>query len=375
MPRCGRCSPPADAVVLGDSVNIAARLEQAAAPGEVLIGEATYRLVAGAVAAEPVEPIAAKGKAEPLTAYRLSEVSDAGPVPRRSESVLVGREAELALLEAEFDAVESRLQVGHGRGRAGVGKSRLVAELFERVGGRARVARGACLSYGEGITFWAIAQIVRELPGSATMTREAAASNRTAARSSRREPRPPTRLRARSRASWRPPHQSARSSCWSTTSIGPSPPCSTRSERLPAMIGAAPVLVLCLARPELIESRPEWPVTVALEPLGPAEVDALLERLAAPAETRVRLALAAAGNPLYAEELVAWVREGGDVDDLPTSLNALLGARLDRLEGRERAALERGAIEGELFHHGAVVELSGNKPRLPRRSTGSPARI
>ena len=121
------------------------------------------------------------------------------------------------------------------------------------------------------------------------------------------------------------------------------------------------MLVLCLSRPELIESRPEWPVTVALEPLGPAEVDALLERLAAPAETRVRLALAAAGNPLYAEELVAWVREGGDADDLPTSLNALLGARLDRLEGAERAALERGAIEGELFHHGAVVELSGNK--------------
>ena len=100
-------------------------------------------------------------------------------------------------------------------------------------------------------------------------------------------------------------------------------------------------------------------MTVALEPLGPAEVDALLERLAAPAETRVRLALAAAGNPLYAEELVAWIREGGGVDDLPTSLNALLGARLDRLEGDERAALERGSIEGELFHHSALVELSG----------------
>ena len=105
------------AVVLGDSVNVAARLEQAAAPGEVLIGEATYRLVAGAVAAEPVEPIAAKGKAEPLRAYRLSEVSEAGPVPRRSESVLVGREAELGAARGGVRRLEARLQVGHGRGR------------------------------------------------------------------------------------------------------------------------------------------------------------------------------------------------------------------------------------------------------------------
>ena len=153
------------AVVLGDSVNVAARLEQAAAPGRrgVLIGEATYRLVAGAIAADPVGPIAAKGKAEPLVAYRLSEVSDTGPVPRRSESVLVGREAELALLEAEFDASSRGCRLVTVVGDAGVGKSRLVAELFERVGGRARVARGGCLSYGEGITFWPIGQIVREL--------------------------------------------------------------------------------------------------------------------------------------------------------------------------------------------------------------------
>src|SRR5207244_10355785 len=120
---------------------------------------------------------------------------------------------------------------------------------------------------------------------------------------------------------------------------------------------------VALGRPELFETRPDWPVTLGLEPLGAAEVDVLLDGLGAPAVVRVRLAQAAAGNPLFAEELVAWVHEGGDLDDMPTTLNALLGARLDRLEAQERDALERGAVEGELFHRGAVVELSNEQAR------------
>jgi Predicted ATPase len=134
---------------------------------------------------------------------------------------------------------------------------------------------------------------------------------------------------------------------------------------LPGMIRETPLLLCCLSRPELLEARPEWPVSVWLEPLGEAEVVALLESLGAPEAARERIVQASAGNPLFAEELVAWLAENdADADALPRSLNALLGARLDRLEAQARDALERGAVEGELFHRGAVVELSAEKARM-----------
>ena len=355
-----------DAVVLGDSVNVAARLEQAAAPGEVLIGEATFGLVSDAVTTEPVEPIAAKGKFEPLIAYRLLAASTHGPLPRRVGTPLVGRQHELALLEVELEArPECRLVTIVGE--AGVGKSRLVAELSARIAGRARIARGACLSYGEGITYWAIAQIVRDLAGIRDDYSAEEARSRV----------PPRIAQLLGLAEGTATaDQTAQAVAGLLATYAAEQPLVVVVDDIhwaePALLdllGALPVMardssiVVCLlARPELLEHRPEWPVTVRLEPLGPGEVDRLLESLEAPAQTRVRLAQAASGNPLYAEELVAWVREGGDVDDLPTSLSALLGARLDRLEAGERDALERGAVEGELFHSGAVVALSDGTP-------------
>src|SRR5439155_24176906 len=139
--------------------------------------------------------------------------------------------------------------------------------------------------------------------------------------------------------------------------------------------GDAPVLLLALSRPELQDDRPDWDATVQLEPFGEHDVDALLKSMLGTAEPRVRTRLASAsgGNPLFLEELVAMLVEedtlrieGGVcplVDDLdalalPTSLHALLGARLDRLEPDLRATLERCAIEGEVFHRGAVLQLS-----------------
>ena len=144
---------------------------------------------------------------------------------------------------------------------------------------------------------------------------------------------------------------------------------------LPSAIGTAPVLLLAPARPELLERRPDWPVTLELEPFGERDVGMLLDDLlgTAPAGVRRRLTSASGGNPLFVEELVAMlVDEGvlrvdgrgcvlaGDLDalDLPASLHALLGARLDGLEPVMRGTLERGAIEGEVFHRGAAVELS-----------------
>jgi class 3 adenylate cyclase/predicted ATPase len=362
-----------ESFVTGDAVNVAARLEQAAPPGGVLIGESTYRLVRDAVTVEAVEPLVAKGKSEPLAAYRLLEVVSSGS-PSRRASPLVGRGEELALLEREFDAAvaERRCRLVTIVGEAGVGKSRLAAELTGRIDPHARVVRGACLSYGEGITYWAVGQILRELAG----IRDEHSAEEARARV---EPRiaqllglsggvstaeETTRAIERflaAQAIERPLLVLADDVHWAEPAL------LELLAGLPAAIGDAPMLVVCLARPELLESRPEWEVTVQLEPLGARDVDALLESLAAPAAVRARLAQAAAGNPLFAEELVAWVREGGDVDDLPTSLNALLGARLDRLDAGARDALERGAVEGELFHRGAVVELSDpeSRPSVP----------
>jgi class 3 adenylate cyclase/tetratricopeptide (TPR) repeat protein len=358
-----------DAVVLGDAVNVAARLEQAAAPGKVLIGDATYRLVRDAVTVEAVEPIAAKGKSEPLIAYRLLGASTHGPVPRRESTALVGRTDELALLGSRFDAVvgERRCGLVTVVGDAGVGKSRLALELIARSGKRARVTKGGCLSYGEGITYWPVAQIVRDLAGIRDDHTVEEARSRVS-------PRVSQLLGLAEGAMTADQAIDAVAEVVGSAAVsGPlvavvddihwaEPALLDLLERLPQLVDA-PVLLLCLARPELLENRPDWPVTVSLEPLGAAEVDVLLENLDAPAAVRVRLAQAAAGNPLYTEELVAWTHDGGDLDSLPTTLNALLSARLDRLDTGARDALERGAVEGELFHRGTVVELSDEQAR------------
>jgi class 3 adenylate cyclase len=363
-----------DAVVLGDSINVAARLEQAAAPGEVLIGEETYRLVSGAVTAEAAPPIEAKGKSNPLTAYRLLDATARGPLPRREASHLVGREVELAALERELELAteERRCQVVTVVGEPGVGKSRLAAELLSRID--ARAVRGGCLSYGEGITYWALGQIVGALSGI-------------------RDEHPPEQARAQlerflAGAADAGPVADQLAQLVGVGEHATSPEelgwafrrfLAAASAERPLVVlvddihwaeaalldlladlptAGGPILVLCTARPELLEARPDWPVAVRLEPLGATEVESLLEALEAPAATRVRIARASAGNPLFAEELVAWAGEGGDLDAIPTSLNALLASRLDRLGAPARDALERGSVEGEVFHEGTVVELS-----------------
>jgi class 3 adenylate cyclase/tetratricopeptide (TPR) repeat protein len=359
--------------VTGDAANVAARLEQAAGPGEVLLGEASYRLVRGEVRVEPLGPLKAKGKSEPLTAYRLLELSGAR-LGAGWETGLVGRGGELALLEREFEqtVAEGRCRLVTVVGEPGVGKSRLVSELAERIGLRARVARGACLSYGEGITFWSITQIVRALAGideqdSAEQAREklppqlAQLLGLAEGTTSAEETNGAIAEFLGSAAGERPLLVLVDDVHWAEPAL------LELLERLPALVGEVPLLLVCLARPELLEHRPDWPVTLGLEPLGATEVDALLEQLEAPPSVRVRIAQTAGGNPLFAEELVAWVREGGALEEMPTGLNALLGARLDQLDPEARDALERGAVEGELFHQAAIVELSDEpaRPAVP----------
>jgi class 3 adenylate cyclase len=151
----------------GGTVNLAGRLEQAAPAGEVLIGESTYRLVRDAVEVVPVEPLALKGKPEPVRAYRLVSVTAAARSTGPASRPLVGRARELAALDADFRrsvaGPEGRLITLFGE--AGVGKSRLIEEFVRRLAGQATVLRGRCLSYGDGITFWPLAEVLRQAAG------------------------------------------------------------------------------------------------------------------------------------------------------------------------------------------------------------------
>jgi hypothetical protein len=152
-----------ETLVTGDAVNVAARLEQAAAATETLIGAETRLLVRDAVKVQPVEPLALKGKSEPVEAFRLLEVSDhADPVARRPETPLVGRDRERRRLWRDYEdaAADRTCRLFSLLGPAGIGKSRLVADFLDRVGDTADVLRGRCLSYGEGITYWPLVEIL-----------------------------------------------------------------------------------------------------------------------------------------------------------------------------------------------------------------------
>ena len=155
------------ALVTGDAVNVAARLEQTAEPGQILIGEPTFRLVRDAVSAEPVEPLELKGKSEPLPAYRLTGVEPAAPArARRLDTPIVGREDELVLLHRKLEeAAAGEPALATIVGEPGVGKSRLAAELIADAQVEFRILEGRCLQYGEGITYWPIAEIVRQAAG------------------------------------------------------------------------------------------------------------------------------------------------------------------------------------------------------------------
>jgi hypothetical protein len=152
-----------ETLATGDALNVAARLEQAAVPGEILIGARTHELVAAAVETEPVAPIAARGKAKPVEAYRLLSVRRAEVVERRFDLPMIDREAELERLRRAFEVACT------GRccalitvvGEAGLGKSRLAEELRRALGDDATVLQGRCLPYGEGITYWPLVEILR----------------------------------------------------------------------------------------------------------------------------------------------------------------------------------------------------------------------
>jgi class 3 adenylate cyclase/tetratricopeptide (TPR) repeat protein len=351
----------------GDAVNVAARLEQAAQPGEVLLGEETYGLVRKGVEAESAPRLAAKGKAEPLAAYRLLSVQADAP-NRRAGAPMVGRGRQRKLLEDAFASVsgERTCHLFTVLGTAGVGKSRLVFEFLSELEG-AIVARGRCLSYGEGISYWPVTEVVKQLglSGNAIGPLASILGDDSAA-SSPEEIAWAFRKLLESRAAEGPLVVVFDDVHWGESTF------LDLVEHVADLSRGAPILLLCLARPELLDMRPAWgggklnATNVLLEPLGTEESLELIESLTRGIGDglRDRILEAAGGNPLFVEEMVAMVPEDGRDVAVPPTIQALLAARLDQLDPAERGVLERGAVEGQVFHRGAVAALAPDERQV-----------
>jgi class 3 adenylate cyclase/tetratricopeptide (TPR) repeat protein len=355
----------------GDAVNVAARLEQSARAGEILIGKATHDLAREAVEVDDIEALELKGKAEPVQAYRLLEVT--GELARRHDVPMVGRRRELTRLRAAYDqAVHDRAcQLFTVLGAAGVGKSRLAYECLD--GLNACVVRGRCLSYGEGITYWPVVEVLKQLD---TLPSDQAAA--VSLRSLLGETDEGTtadeiawafRKLLEQRAQEKPLVCVFDDIHWAEATF------LDLVEHVADLSRDAPLLVFCMARPELLDKRPGWgggklnATTVLLEPLSTEETDELLDSLGgADRRLRDKIRAAAEGNPLFVEEMLALVQEADD-DEIatPPTIQALLAARLDQLDSSERSVLERGAVEGRVFHRGAVQALAPDEPELSQR--------
>ena len=359
-----------DPFATGDAVVVAQRLEANAAGGEILVGDATIRLVRDAVTAEQVPPLALKGKSEPIAAWRLLRVERGVDAPARSlGSTLVGRSDELARLAAELALArtERACRTITLVGEPGVGKSRLAAELIASLGGAVAVLEGRCLPYGEGITYWPLVEVVRgldlsvlegESDGEAVHELILEAVGRAETTSRTDEVYWAIRRLLETLARDRPVALVLDDIQWAEPAL------LDLVEYLVGWSRGAAILVCCLARTEFAEIRPGWPM-LRLQPLSAAETDSLLESLAGPLAPRVkrRLAKVTGGNPLFVEEMVRMLAEdevAGELDALrvPATVQAVLAARLDRLDSEERALLQRAAVIGQVFSWGAVAELT-----------------
>jgi class 3 adenylate cyclase len=342
----------------GDAVNVAARLEQAARSGEVLLGEATFALVREAVDAEAVEPLELKGKGEPVPAYRLVSVHEAPE--RRHETLFVGRAAELETLRQAWQQIcdEQRCELVTVVGDAGVGKSRLVAEFLATID--ARAVRGRCLSYGEGITYWPVVEVLKQLDALPSDPAAAASIGSLLG-----EMETGTSAEEIAWAFRKLLEEQAPLVClfediqWGEETF------LDLVDHVALLSTGAPILLLCLARSDLVERRPQWPIALQLEPLPVEDVNELIPETVGD-DLRARIKHAAGGNPLFVTEMVAMAGEASGRVVVPPTLKALLAARLDQLEAPERSVLERGAVEGEIFHRGAVQALSSDSQVTPR---------
>jgi class 3 adenylate cyclase/tetratricopeptide (TPR) repeat protein len=387
----------------GDAVNVAARLEQAADPGQVLIGEGTVRLVRDRVQVEPVEPLRVKGKTEPVVAWRLVDVAaSARPATSPSTDLFVGRDPQLRLLDEAFrrTADERTCQLVTVLGVAGIGKSRL-AEEFTATVSAATVLTGRCLSYGQGATYWPLREAALSAVG---LTGDEPASSAQAAFAAVLGDGPDA-ANVVSRLL-------ALVGYTGETSVPEDVPWAMRlfleglARRQPVILVVddlhwaepglldvlehtadwsrdSPIMLLGLARPEFYDSRPTWgggklnATALLLPALDDAAAASLLGKHDLPGEVQRRIADAAGGNPLFVEQLVAMLVDEGHVAlsdgvatwiggppaevrwAMPPSVSALLAARIDRLDDVERTILGCAAVIGTVFYAEAIAALTG----------------
>jgi class 3 adenylate cyclase/tetratricopeptide (TPR) repeat protein len=395
--------------VIGDPVNVAARLQGAARPGTVIVGELTHRLTRSAIEYVELGPLELKGKSEPVAAWEAVRAVVRGRAPRaaRAATPLVGRDDESELLFGLYERVvrEARPHLVTVVGPAGMGKSRLLAELTRRLGGiesPPAVRLGSCPAYGTGLAYWALGEVVRgtfeiadtDDAGAAWGKLERGVARLVAASDTEE---PTERIAAalgRPLGIDPPPEhtvpepegpQQMRDRLFSATRL-----LIESASRIEPLVFAVedihwadegmldlieylarwtrgPVLILCLARDELLDRRPGWgggrlnATTVNLEPLARQQtlqlVGTLMPAGSGPAgELAEQVAARSGGNPLFAEEMVNRIVERGsaDTEALPETVHSVLAARLDSLPRPERRVLQAAAVVGQTFWPGSV---------------------
>jgi len=384
----------------GDTVNVAARLEQAAPAGEVLIGESTYRLVRDAVEVVPVEPLKLKGKPEPVPAYRLLSVAEGATSTRPADLPLVGRAREIAALDVEFrrSIAGDECRLVMLLGEAGVGKSRLIEEFVRSIADEATVLQSRCLSYGDGITYWPLAEVFRQAAGIVPEDGEEDARAKLASHLGERLAEATSRIESilglseqqygKDELFWavravlqelvrrRPLVVVFDDIHWAEPTF-----LDFIEQLLDASLGV-PLLLVCAARHELHEDRPGFAARrraasqIELGELSHEEsglvVRNLLGEASLPGPLRRRILRLAEGNPLFIEQMLSmmiddellreqagrWVFSGAAEDvSVPGTVAALLGTRLDRLGPVERRVAESASVIGLEFSSGAVSVL------------------
>ncbi|HWI06271.1 MAG TPA: protein kinase [Solirubrobacteraceae bacterium] len=346
-------------VATGAPITAAGRLAEGAADGEIVLGDTVRRVVAAQASVDP-----ASG--------RLLELHPEQPgLLRPATTPFVGRQRERAELRDAFERVRDAraCRLVTLAGPPGIGKSRLAREFLADVGEEATVLVGRCLSYGEGTTYRAVADIVRGLGGDDPRRRVEQLMGD--------EPPALRAILAAIGASEEPAQ--AEETAWAVRRLlerlarerpvvvaiedihWAEPVLLELLEHVATLSGGSPILLVCLTRPELLESRPAWAAPqpnralLMLDALGDGEARELAERLGA-ADRAQRIVQRAEGNPLFVEQLVA-VDEGRDTGDLPASIQAVLSARIDLLEDAERTVLQHAAVEGRTFHAGCLARL------------------
>jgi class 3 adenylate cyclase/tetratricopeptide (TPR) repeat protein len=422
-------SPEAgQAFVTGDVVNTAARVEAAAPVDAVVVGEATFQATSRVFDYAELDPVLAPGKADPVKVWRAGAARArlGVDVIRTLTTPLVGRQTDLGLLRGSFDKVVSERtpQLVTIVGEPGVGKSRLVAELGAHVERSAQLVtwrQGRCLPYGEGVTFWALGEIVKAHLG----IFDADSTQIVADKLDRQLPDLEDRAWVRARllplvgvesedpagrvesfTAWRRLLESmaeARPTVlvfedlhWADEAL------LAFLEHLADWAQGVPLLVLGTARPELFDAHPAWgaglrhATTISLSPLSDQEtaelVEGLLDRVVLPAATSEAILARAGGNPLFAEEFVRMLNDRGLVGanvassrtdmSVPDSIQALLAARLDTLPPEHKALVQNAAVIGKVFWAGALVAMGGDDPgdvrgmlhELTRKELVRPAR-